>query len=275
MQCFIKASRRCYSQLKPLPRVDVPKIESTLHIHKLEDWYNIPKVHLTYADKHALKQYPELFFIRLKEHDITRYKNVEQLVRDAYPAHAWEHEKFFQQQVNQKATLTPQNFMTRILRSIFGSTVKIDTNVRASLGLLGSAGFPLEIDVYLPELKLGFEYQVRSALCCHLCLITNFFLLSLFRMNTTIFIMSMAPLRLRSILTSQSIVRTKCISYIYQERDRMKLQKAAESGITIIEVPFWWDWNVERYFAAFFHIAILTSLKLVWWRPLSSAEVTS
>jgi hypothetical protein len=90
----------------------------------------------------------------------SRYESVEQLVRDAYPDHTWEHEKFFRQQTAQKSTYTPQNFMARILRSIFGPNVKIDTNVRASLGLLGNAGFPLEIDAYLPELKIGFEYQV-------------------------------------------------------------------------------------------------------------------
>lgn len=83
---------------------------------------------------------------------------MEQLVREAYPTHAWEHERFFQQ--NKKATFTPQHFMTRILRTIFGPDVKMETNVRASLGLLGNAGFPLEIDVYLPEYKIGFEYQV-------------------------------------------------------------------------------------------------------------------
>ena len=86
-------------------------------------------------------------------------------MRSAYPTHPWDHVKFFQQQARQKATLTPQNFMTRILRTIFGPTVRIDTNVRASLGILGNAGFPLEIDVYLSELKIGFEYQV--SICVH------------------------------------------------------------------------------------------------------------
>ena len=33
----------------------------------------------------------------------------------------------------------------------------------------------------------------------------------------------------------------------YQERDERKNKIAAHRGITIINVPFWWDWNAERY----------------------------
>lgn len=37
---------------------------------------------------------------------------------------------------------------------------KIETNLRAGHGLIGDSGAPLEIDIYLPDYKLGFEYQV-------------------------------------------------------------------------------------------------------------------
>jgi hypothetical protein len=57
MQCYGKIGLRHYSRVKSQPKVDVSKIESVLHIHKLGDWYNVPKVHLAYADKNALKQY--------------------------------------------------------------------------------------------------------------------------------------------------------------------------------------------------------------------------
>jgi hypothetical protein len=53
-------------------------------------------------------------------------------------------------------TLAPQTFLMRIVRSIFPSAF-IEMNVRTELQ--GSRA-PLEIDVYIPELKLGFEYQV-------------------------------------------------------------------------------------------------------------------
>lgn len=59
MQCCARVSVRYYSRVKDqIPKVDVSKIEAALHIHKLDDWYNVPKVHLTYADRNALKQHP-------------------------------------------------------------------------------------------------------------------------------------------------------------------------------------------------------------------------
>jgi hypothetical protein len=51
--------------------------------------------------------------------------------------------------------------MERIVRSLFPDpTTIIETNVRAGHGIVGSKGVMLEIDVYLPQYKLGFEYQV-------------------------------------------------------------------------------------------------------------------
>lgn len=46
------------------------------------------------------------------------------------------------------------------MRSLFPENV-IETNVR-NLGIVGFSGAQLEIDVFLPELALGFEYQVRK-----------------------------------------------------------------------------------------------------------------
>lgn len=37
---------------------------------------------------------------------------------------------------------------------------KIETNVRAGHGMIGGKGRALEVDVFLPKLSLGFEYQV-------------------------------------------------------------------------------------------------------------------
>lgn len=48
--------------------------------------------------------------------------------------------------------------MERVVRSLFPDN-KIETNVRAAHGIVGTKGFMLEIDVYLPQYKLGFEYQ--------------------------------------------------------------------------------------------------------------------
>lgn len=47
--------------------------------------------------------------------------------------------------------------MERVVRLLFPN-VEIRTNVRATLRSQGDRKAPLEIDVYLPALKLGFEY---------------------------------------------------------------------------------------------------------------------
>jgi hypothetical protein len=49
--------------------------------------------------------------------------------------------------------------MARIVRSIFPNK-EIAVNLRAPLGITGEHGRPLEIDVFIPEISLGFEYQV-------------------------------------------------------------------------------------------------------------------
>jgi hypothetical protein len=36
----------------------------------------------------------------------------------------------------------------------------MDFNTRASIGLVGAWRYPLEIDIFLPQFQLGFEYQV-------------------------------------------------------------------------------------------------------------------
>ena len=51
--------------------------------------------------------------------------------------------------------------MARIVRSIFPNK-EVAMNLRAPLGIMGEHGKPLEIDVFVPELSLGFEYQVFS-----------------------------------------------------------------------------------------------------------------
>lgn len=86
-----------------------------------------------------------------------RYPSVESFVRTHYPTHPWEHEKFVHSHV--KAVYTPQLFMARILRSIFPNK-EVVINLRAPLDIRGEHGKPLEIDVFIPELSLGFEYQV-------------------------------------------------------------------------------------------------------------------
>ena len=81
------------------------------------------------------------------------------MVTTLYPQHEWDHAKF---SPPTGKTFGPQIFLQRIIRTLFPEPMIILTNVR-SLPIVGSStNVNLEVDIYLPELKLGFEYQVLS-----------------------------------------------------------------------------------------------------------------
>ena len=79
-------------------------------------------------------------------------------VKATFPGHSWEDDKFSHLRTGR--LLFSQSFLERIVRSLFPHA-KIETNVRSGLGLVGEkTGVHREVDVFLPEYKLGFEYQV-------------------------------------------------------------------------------------------------------------------
>lgn len=80
-------------------------------------------------------------------------------MREAYPQHKWDHDKFFS--LGSRSILLSQRFLERIVKTIFPENTIIEFNVRAQLELFNDSGFPLEVDIYLPQYKIGFEYQVN------------------------------------------------------------------------------------------------------------------
>lgn len=92
-----------------------------------------------------------------KEQLITiRYDSIGSMLVAAYPQHSWDQDKFVR---GGRGLQMPQIFMQRVIQSIFPNTT-INSNVRSGHGIIGTSGVPLEIDVYLPDIGLGFEYQV-------------------------------------------------------------------------------------------------------------------
>eukprot|EP00026_Physarum_polycephalum_P003145 Phypoly_transcript_03154.p1 GENE.Phypoly_transcript_03154~~Phypoly_transcript_03154.p1 ORF type:complete len:822 (-),score=127.19 Phypoly_transcript_03154:90-2411(-) len=173
------------------------QIASKLHIHKLEDWYKVPKSHIKAVGG-------SVWLLR-------QHETVESLVRTYYPNHTWDHESFIHSPApSTKPGFTPQLFMERIIRTLFPEAT-IETNLRARHGIVGDAGVSLELDVYLPDYKLGFEYQDPH----------HFF-------NSSYGAYTLSE---------------------YKRRDKVKQEQAEKLGITLINVPFWWDWNVESLVA--------------------------
>eukprot|EP00026_Physarum_polycephalum_P001689 Phypoly_transcript_01691.p1 GENE.Phypoly_transcript_01691~~Phypoly_transcript_01691.p1 ORF type:complete len:1022 (+),score=174.74 Phypoly_transcript_01691:50-3115(+) len=173
-------------EAKPTDQGTLEQVISKLYIHSLEDWYDVPKSHFKFASAKLQKQ----------------YETIENFVKAHYPSHQWDHSRFAFADVNQHIhfnRFSPQIFLERVVRAIFPHAT-IKRNMRKGLGL--KVVKSSEIDVYLPELRLGFEYQDQY----------HFF----------------------EGLGSQNLS-------VHKERDRIKLLQAEEKGITLICVPFWWD----------------------------------
>ena len=82
-----------------------------------------------------------------------------------------------------------------------------------------------ELDVWIPKYNIGFEYQVllmaRSYKChTHTIKDPHHYFTSHYGSTT---------------LTE------------YMERDKEKISLAHLYNITLINVPFWWDFSIERY----------------------------
>eukprot|EP00026_Physarum_polycephalum_P003067 Phypoly_transcript_03076.p1 GENE.Phypoly_transcript_03076~~Phypoly_transcript_03076.p1 ORF type:complete len:846 (+),score=126.53 Phypoly_transcript_03076:232-2538(+) len=127
--------------------------------------------------------------------------------------------------------------MARALRSVLPPGVKMEHNLRVGHGLVGVVGDPLEIDVYLPDYKLGFEYQDPH----------HYF---------------------------QSRYGKATLEE-YQKRDKMKREQAEEQGITLIDIPFWWDWNINSLLATILDkrkdlANILTKTPEIFATPIST-----
>jgi len=103
-------------------------------------------------------------------------------------------------------------------------------NARKEAGIINpETGRYLELDVYLPALKLGFEYQVcplslRSAASCSKRLLY---------------------LQERHHYLKDTSYSNTSLEGV-QKRDRLKQELASKNGITLIIVPCWWDNQVER-----------------------------
>eukprot|EP00026_Physarum_polycephalum_P002322 Phypoly_transcript_02328.p1 GENE.Phypoly_transcript_02328~~Phypoly_transcript_02328.p1 ORF type:complete len:917 (+),score=144.55 Phypoly_transcript_02328:40-2790(+) len=175
----------------------VQQTQKTLFVREMEDWYYIPKTHLVVIAK--------------MDSLVNRYGTVEAIVRAAYPDHAWDSSKFVQPRTGK--LFGAQRFLFRILRSIFGDE-KVEINAKSGHGLKSENERSLEIDIFYPDLQLGFEYQDPH----------HYF-------TVTFGAMALSE---------------------YHKQDALKQKQAKEKGITLINIPFWWDWSLDRLVATIY-----------------------
>lgn len=133
---------------------DISAISAALYIRQASDWYSIPKSHLRLVVGLSGAVRP--------------FRDMEALARVAFPDHAWDSALF-----TRTGRFAPQAMLLRMVRHLFAhegnkgqgggnaNEVRILYNERKEHGIRGQSGAGLEIDILLPDLKLGFEYQVR------------------------------------------------------------------------------------------------------------------
>jgi len=122
----------------------------------------------------------------------------------------------------------------------------IKVNARREVNIVDpKTGALLELDIYIPELKLGFEYQV----CCSLEIS---FTHPYFYQEKHHYISSDymgIPLD------------------VTRRKDSTKRQLVASKGETLITVPCWWDGKQERYCKHFHNYYSYLELCLVSPQP--------
>jgi hypothetical protein len=125
---------------------------------------------------------------------------------------------------------------------------ELKLNARKEAGLLNEeSGSFLELDIYIPSLKIAFEYQVDWFFACvsPLLLILVFFSPMLtFALLCLCLLLFFFSLQDPHHYISAGYTNEPLESW--KARDEKKHTLAKAQGITIISVPCWWDGKEER-----------------------------
>eukprot|EP01118_Nematostelium_gracile_P004886 TRINITY_DN15820_c0_g1_i1.p1 TRINITY_DN15820_c0_g1~~TRINITY_DN15820_c0_g1_i1.p1 ORF type:complete len:269 (+),score=66.23 TRINITY_DN15820_c0_g1_i1:109-807(+) len=152
-------------------------IEKELRLTALDDWYRV--------STHEIDRLVPLKLF--EDHPI------EKALQETYPHHLWDHDRLKTKSNNMRSA---QRNLRTLIENIY-PTYEVKENF-----LLFKDGQRLELDVYLPEQRLAFEYQG----------IHHF----------------------QEVFSSGSNWKQK-------ERDDSKKSLCQSMNINLIEIPYWWD----------------------------------
>eukprot|EP01125_Pyxidicula_operculata_P008535 TRINITY_DN2859_c0_g3_i4.p2 TRINITY_DN2859_c0_g3~~TRINITY_DN2859_c0_g3_i4.p2 ORF type:complete len:333 (-),score=32.63 TRINITY_DN2859_c0_g3_i4:27-1025(-) len=143
---------------------------------------------------------------------VNEYGSLYKPLKIAYPQHDWDKSKF-----SSKSKRASQRWLYVCLRDIFGDRIDIFEDFRYDFSVEEKekaekyAGYPLQFDFWIPSYNIAIEYQGEQ----HFQHLPHFSSLE-----------------------------------AYREWDRKKQEFCEEVGISLIEIPHWWDGNEDSLIAS-------------------------
>lgn len=169
------------------PRQFLDKIAPHVNVNSPHDWYRV--------SRRQIIQYggPKLWALHGSK--------MVNLLQAAYPEISWEADLFVK-----KSKRTTQRQLATVVSEAYPGKQIIE-NYWLSTVLPGTEGkIGIEIDVWVPELKLGFEYQGEQ----------HYFDMS-------------------------KVYGPSSLLQLYQNRDKVKTAVCEYEQVRLIAVPYWWD----------------------------------
>jgi len=157
------------------------EVADKLEISCLEDWYRVSVrqvIHIAKAG--SLVQY---------------YKGIHPVLKLLYPSYPWDTQRF-----HRATKKSAQRYLLLQLKALFPQHDVKENFRHPSLTWLG--GLPVELDVYIPSLNLGFEYQGEH----------HYHDVHYFGVHQHI-----------------------------RQKDSEKKALCKQHGVTLVDVPYWWD----------------------------------
>jgi len=165
----------------------VKSIEEELNIKSLKEWYKVSN---------------ETLAKLVGPTPITRCNGLQSMLTKVYPRHEWDVLKF---EIKQKKSF--QKYLNSLISKLLPNEELIEDYVHPSF--LHEEFENAVSDIYLPSLKLAFEYQGQQH----------------YEENITVFNIK------------ESVNRV--------QKEKLKQRICQQLGITVVEVPYWWNKRKE------------------------------
>jgi hypothetical protein len=138
----------------------------------------------------------------------------------------------------------------RCVQFLLGDEVQLEVNYRHPSLRYTDSEICMELDIFIPSLSLAFEYQVTLHIMMLAILKLHVQGVQHYVFGGTLFSNSTVNVQVHLFFSfySSYINLSSCITThtnLMQHRDAEKRTACLKQGITLIEVPYWWDLDKE------------------------------